>query len=233
MAETYSSRACASIVRSYLKYYFQNIVDVFVHNIRSVSVLREKYCALIAAERDCRKLGTLIECDVVASFKAVIGHLERINRRPVHFLTAVENYLEVYVFPVALKFSLLPRLGVIAADGGKKVVAVNIVSVGLHVRLFEVFNKVHNVLCIWNFAVRIQLIDRCYYHDNLPFMFLLHLSLNSVRINIAKLCINSAELQKLIMRALFGNSAVFEHNYIIRLHNSRKPVSNDYHGAVF
>lgn len=53
MAETYSSRACASIVRPYLKYYFENIIDVFVHNIRSVSVLREKYCALIAAERDC------------------------------------------------------------------------------------------------------------------------------------------------------------------------------------
>ena len=190
-----------------------------MHNIRSVSVLGEKYCTLIAAERDCRKLGALIECDIVTSFKAVIRHIERINRCPVHFLAAVENDLEVYVFSVALKFSLLPRLGIIAADCGKKVVAVNIVSVGLHVRLFEVFNKVHNVLCIWNFAVRIQLIDRCYYHDNLPFMFLSHLGLNSVRINIAKLCINSAKLQKLVMRTLLGNSAVLKDDYIIRFHN--------------
>ena len=50
MAETYSSRACASIVLSYLKYYFQNIVYPFVHNIRFMTVFREQYRTLTAAE---------------------------------------------------------------------------------------------------------------------------------------------------------------------------------------
>ena len=136
---------------------------------------------------------------------------------------ALGFYIAILAMQSRHPFLYLLMAGVMIVDGGiglVKVFLLRFLKIAIlkntrtplhdHVRLFEVFNKGHNVLCIWNFAVRIQLVNRCYYHDNLPFMFLLYLSLNSVRINIAKLCINSAKLQKLVMRTLLGNSAVLK-----------------------